>query len=314
MTALFTEPPRVRLDCAATVDGLASVLEHAAAALADARQIRLARPGEPADVVHTVGEAGPGRTPGPAHRVHTVDRVLLDRRGLAAPTGWVHRQRRFTRGAETWLVHGRTAARVLVASGVVDGARLHELPVVAPPPGRTTGDRDRSSVRARLGIAPGVVLVVGCEPGPGLSVPGWADTIRALHRTDVRVIRHGTGSALPFDELLVAADLFVAAGLGLTACNPGAAAVAAGIPLVAATSDSAAELVRFGRTGLVVPPHAAAIAGAVQAVLDGALPRRDRRPPASAADAQLPALAHGLLGAYHRALGTPRAPVAWSGS
>jgi hypothetical protein len=301
------EPPRVRLDCAATVEGLGSVLEVAAGMLADAGLIRLAASGEPADVVHTVGEVATWRVQGAAHRVHTVDRVVLRRRRLAAAASWAHRQRRFAGGAATWLVHGRTAAHVLVASGVIAGDRVHGLPLVAPPSGTPAGSRDRSSLREQLGIAPGVVLVVGS--GPGQSVSGWADAISELHRTDVTVIRHGTDRPLAFDDLLVAADLFVAAGLGLTACNPGAAAVAAGVPVVAATTDSTAELVRFGRTGFIVPPNAAAVAAGVRAALDGALPRGPRRPPRQSVDAQVHPLARGLLGAYHRALGTPRAPA-----
>lgn len=305
------EPPRLRLDCAAAVDGLGTVLEVAAGLLADAGLVRLAGPAEPADVVHTVGQVTPWRVASATHRVHTPDRVVLRRRGLAVASGWAYRQRRIARGAATWLVHGRTAAQILVASGVVAGDRVHGLPLVAPPPGTPAGRPDRSSVRERLGIAPGVVLVVGCEPTPGQSVPGWADSIARLHRTDVAVIRHEPGGSLELAELLAAADLFVAAGLGLTACNPAAVAVAAGVPVIAATTDSAAELVRFGRTGFVVPPHAAAIAAAVWARLDGALPREDRRPPRQNADAPVRALARGLLGAYHRVLGDRRAQVAW---
>lgn len=308
------DSPRVRLECAATVDGLATVLEVAVGILADARRIQPAGPGEPADVLHTVGEVAAGRFTGAARRVHTVDRVALRRGGLTATTGWAHRQRRFAGAVVTWLVHGSTAGQVLVASGVVQGDRVHGLPLVAPRRGGSAGGQDRSAVRDRLGIAPGVGLVVGCEPGPGQSVPGWADAIGELRRTDVAVIRyeadrHGRAGALSFDELLLAADLFVAAGLGLTACNPAAAAVAAGVPVIATTTDSAAELVRFGRTGFVVPPHPAPIAAAVRAGLDGALPRGGRRPPRPRDDAELHSLARGLLGAYHRALRSPRAPT-----
>ncbi|WP_246243727.1 glycosyltransferase [Amycolatopsis pithecellobii] len=305
------EPPRVRLDCAATAGGLGRVLQAATGMLADAGLIRLAGPDEPAEVVHTVGEVAPWRGPGTAHRVHTVDRVVLRRRGLAVTAGWAHRQRRFAGGAGTWLVHGRMAAQVLVGAGVVDGDRVHGLPLVAPP-GPPAGKLDRSSVRDRLGIAPGVVLVVGADHGPGQSVPGWAETIGRLHRTDVVVMRHEPGGSLAFDELLLAADLFVAAGLALTACNPGAAAVAAGVPVIAATTDSAAELVRFGRTGFVVPPHPAAIAAGVRASLDGVLPRGAPRPPRQRIEALLHPVARGLLSGYHRALATRRAPAARS--
>ncbi|RJQ85478.1 glycosyltransferase [Amycolatopsis panacis] len=314
------DSPQVRLECAATADGFATVLEGALELLADAGRIGLAGADEPADILHTVGDVPPLRYPRTARRVHTVDRVALGRRGLTAATGWARRQRRLTGDVVTWLVHGRTAGQVLVASGVVPGDRVHALPVMAPPRSAAGGGMHRSAARERLGIAPGVGLIVGCAPNRGQAVPGWPDAIRGTGRTDVAVItcpagrpgEAGRQGEFSLADLLAAADLFVAAGLGLTACNPAAAAVAAGVRVIAAATDSAAELVRFGRTGLVVPPSPSAIAAAVTAGLDGVLPRTDGRavPPGGESPARV--LARGLLGAYRRAVVSPRPRLARS--
>jgi glycosyltransferase involved in cell wall biosynthesis len=145
-------------------------------------------------------------------------------------------------------------------------------------------------------------------------VPGWPDAIRGTGRTDVAVITRPAGrqGEVALADLLPAADLFVAAGLGLTACNPAAAAVAAGVRVIAAATDSAAELVRFGRTGLVVPPSPSAIAAAVVAGLDGVLPRTDGRTVPSGGESPVRVLARGLLGAYRRAVVSPRPRLARS--
>ena len=308
MAGLHGDSPRVRLVCAATVDGLATALEGALETLADAGRIWSGGPDDAVDILHTVGDVSPHRFAGSAHRVHTVDRVALGRKGLTAATGWAHRQRRLAGDVVTWLVHGRTAGQVLVASGVVPGDRVHALPVIAPP--RSTVDRgmDRSATRERLGIAPGVGLVVGCETSRGQAVRHWADAIRDTGRTDIAVVTYRACEEPSLANLLAAADLFVAAGLGLTACNPAAAAVAAGVRVIAVATDSAAELVRSGRTGLVVPPSPVAIAAAVSASLDGALPQAERR----AAPTGERSLARGLLAAYRWALVSPRPPLARS--
>lgn len=303
MTALSRDQPRVRLECAAAAGGLETLLRDAIELLARAGRIRPAGDDGFADVLHTVGEVPTGRGAHAAHRVHTVDRVPLRRGRSAAAPRWAHRQRRLAFGAASWLVHGRTAAQVLVASGVVPANLVHGLPLVAPP-ALMTGGGERPALRERLGARPGVGLVAAGEPGvPGQEVAGWVEAIEESRRPDVLVVR---AAGLPLGELLAAADLFVAAEVGLAACNPAVAAVAAGVPVIATATDSAAELVRFGHNGFVVPQDPGAIAAAVRACVEGALPGRDARAPHGGDVSPARQLAGELLGVYRRALATPR--------
>ncbi|MGZ4493531.1 MAG: glycosyltransferase [Nocardioides sp.] len=116
-------------------------------------------------------------------------------------------------------------------------------------------------------------------------------------------LRDGTGAWVTGDlgGLLSAADVFVAADTCLTACNPALAAVDAGLPIVAATTDSAQDLVLAGAAvGRLAKPRPDAVAGAVAALVDeGALLRRriQRAPDARRRTADL---AHQLLQVYHQ--------------
>ncbi|MEY9874756.1 hypothetical protein ABH931_004256 [Streptacidiphilus sp. MAP12-33] len=338
-------------------DGLGAVLHAALGLLAAGGRIRLVRPGEGADIVHTVGGGAAARgnvEDGAAHRVHTLPAVPLHAaRTLLPGWWWGRRERRRVGPGATWLVHGRVAAQLLVASGAAPGEQVHWLPIVAPLGCHTDGSVDRAAVRARLGVPPGVVLVLECAPDGGLDTASPWERFLAADRRDVMTVRCGLpGLAAPFDalvpagsggghpggpldhrlgaaragrpgcvavdlgaadahvpafpELLAAADLFVAGRRNLTAANPGVAAVAAGVPVIAVTTDSTAELVRSGRNGFVVPPAPAAVAEAVHAYLAGDLPHL-RTPVASgrsgpAPDSVLEELARGLLRAYHCAL------------
>lgn len=319
------EQPRIRLEWGSAADSLGGVLRAALDLLDHSDRIRLVGPDEPADVVHTVGEATPGpvgaASGAAAHRVHTVQAVPLRRGRLGSARWWARRERHRVGTEVTWLAHGRVAAQLLVASGAVPGEQVRWLPLVAPLECQADGPVDRASVRAGLGVPPGVVLVLECAPLDVTDTVGdWARPV-AADRRDVMTLRCAVrvpgacaepGSDLApkawtggpsFAELLAAADLFVAAQRGLTAANPGVAAVAAGVPVVAVTTDSTAELVRSGRNGFVVPPDPGAVAEAVRAYLDGELPIF-RAPSRSAgagrgSDPVLEELARGLLRAYH---------------
>ena len=329
------EQPRIRIEWGSAVDSLGGVLRAALDLLDHGDRIRLVGPDEPADVVHTVGEVAPGAAAAAfgadAHRVHTVQTVPL-RRGRLGPARWWARRERHRAGASViWLVHGRVAAQLLVASGAAPGEQVHWLPLVAPLDCRADNPVDRAAVRAGLGVPPGVVLVLECTPvGLTDTVGDWARRVVA-ERGDVMTmccaVRSPTaGSAtsadrgtsrstrawpqgLSFAELLAAADLFVAAQRGLTAANPGVAAVTAGVPVIAVTTDSTAELVRSGRNGFVVPPDQGAVAEAVRACLDGELPRFRAQPLLAGTgpghDPVLKELARGLLRAYHCTLTAP---------
>ena len=301
MTTTLEAPPRVHIELGSISDSFAATLRAATALLVRGGRIRLVE--ADAELVHTVGElAAP--VPAGTHHVHTVDRVAL-RRGLRAARWWVRQERRATAGATVWLAHGRTAARVLVSAGLTGGERLHCLPVLPPPHGRRSGEQGRAELRRALGIAPGVRLVLGSESADGAD---WTAAVRRLGRTDVAIALcalddRAAGPRLA--DLLTAADLFVAAGHDLAACNPGAAAIAAGLPVVAVTTDSVADLIDTGRTGYVVPPDVDAIAAAVSAHLDGCVPA-SRRDLVGADDRRVTGLlARDLLSAYDRALASP---------
>lgn len=315
MTTTFEAPPRVRIDVGSTSDSLAAVLNTAAGLLTRSGRIRLVDSGADAELVHTIGGVS-GPVPAGTRHVHTVDRVAL-RRGLRAARRWVRQERSATADSTVWLAHGRTAARVLVSAKLTAGERVHCLPVLRPLHGRPALARDRAELRLALGVAPGVRLVLGSEPDDGSAGTGdWITAVRELGRTDVAVALcslDGEGNRPRLADLLIAADLFVAAGNDLAACNPGAAAIAAGLPVIAVTTDSAADLIDAGRTGYVVPPDADAIAAAVDAHLDGAVPA-SRREPVGPDDRRLASrLARDLLTAYDRALAGPpaRARRAW---
>jgi glycosyltransferase involved in cell wall biosynthesis len=308
--------PAVRVLAAASAEELAAAVREAVGLLLEAGLLRIAGPGERADLLHTIGDVDLPHGPAALRRLHTVDRVALRRGGDLAPTRrWVHQQHRRAADCSFWLVHGSTAGRLVVGAGLAAGERVHCLPVLAPvrAPNPAWASRraveGRLLVRRRLGIAPGVRLVAG--PGHALQGPGdWAAALDRLRRPDLRVLRlsiRGRGGALPFGlsfhELLDASDCFVAPGGALTAISPAVSALAAGVPVVAVSTDSAAELVTPGRDGVVVAPRIGAVVAAVVAHLDNA----PRRVPRGIAPEQPSAerLARSLLHVYGRALAAP---------
>jgi len=213
------------------------------------------------------------------------------------------------------------AGRLLVDAGLAPGERVHCLPLLAPLGCMRPGPGARRAVRDQLGVAPGVRLVLSADAAnAGSRTAGWEHLLRCTGRRDVTVasicpaatapapysVRLASGRWLsePLDlaGLLAAADLFVAAGHTLEACNPATAAVACGVPVTAVTTDSVAELVLSAGAGFVVPARAVSVAQAVVAQLDSGLPLR--RPSGSPPEHQLKVaeLAHGLLMIYRRVL------------
>ncbi len=306
-------PPTVRLCAAPDSAPVAAAIGDALSLLVAAGRLGWADPDGPADLLHTVGTVG---TTGiaaddAAHRVHTVHRIPL-RPGPkpAAARWWVLRERCRSARGTLWLTHGRTAARMVVEAGLAPGERVRCLPLLPPwrpDPAVEQGLGDparRVALRRELGVRPGMRLVVGVsERFTCDGVDAWPSAVVRLRRTDVRVL-HATGRGHPtvaLPLLLAAADLVVATGRELSASSAAVPALAAGVPVVAVTTDPAAELVEAGRTGLVVAPRLDAVVEAIVAHLDGRAPswRREQDPPVRAVGHEL---ARYLLPAYGEAL------------
>lgn len=308
--------PSVKLERSPAAELLAGAIQEALQLLVGAGRVRLAGAGERADLVHTVGDVGGSRSAAAsAPWVHTVDRIPLRGRELTATRSWVRRERRRAARCTMVLTHGRTAGRLVVEAALAPGERVFCMPVLSPWQ-CLVGDpvAERARLRRALGIAPGVRLVVGVECAVAAQAPGdWASAIERLGRSDVRVLRVRSGEtaplpadahrwgALPLTGVLGAADLFVATGHDLAAHSPGVSALAMGLPVLAVTTDSVAELVTSGRNGNVVAPRADAIAAAVAAHLDAAPPLGRVGVPVAGRSAA-GRMATGLLGVYQQAL------------
>ncbi len=307
-------------------DGAASALSARIGAglamLAEARRIELVGPDEPADLAHAVGAAEvTGRAAMP---LRSVD-VLPLRAGRLAPSpGWVRRQRRTHHGA-TWLAHGQSAGRLLLAAGLSPAGRLHCLPLLAPPVEEPdpTHSALRTAVRDRLGLRPGQRLVIGRELAvagdqEGGQEPAWERDLRSSRRPEIVVLRirptdlehsvyrvHAAGTGwlpepLSLTALLAAGDGFVAADSHLTACSPAVAAIDWGLPVVARATDAVSDLVLARGAGAVVPAGTGRIARGVLELLDGDL-LFSRAAPGPAPGHRLAEFARSLLAVYRRA-------------
>ena len=321
MTTTTGARPRIRMCIEPSAQSLGAGLDAALTMLVEARRIALVGEGEPAEIVHTVGPVS-GATRYGVHHVHSVDRIPL-RNGRLEPAGWwVRNERSCISGATALLAHGQTAGRLLVDAGLLPGQRVHCLPLVGPPGTSTTIPGTRALVRAHLGVAPGVRLVLGVDShAAGNRAGGWDRLLLATKRGDLSVaqiwpspdadlyhVRMGAGSwqdaPLPLGELIAAADLYVAAGHELQAYTPAVVAVACALPVIAVTTDSVVELVLAGSDGCVVPVRAGSVVQAVLARVDGGLPLR--RPAMNAPDRlhRVAELARGLLRVYRQVLCT----------
>lgn len=311
--------PSVRFRMSEATAPLGQALGAAVGILVDAGLLRTAGPSEHADLLHTVGDVRRAPADGAAsRRVHTLDRVVLRPGGGLAPSlRWLHGQRSHASGCAAVLTHGRTAGRVVVDSALARGERVFCLPVLPAPAATSPGVGSRRATaaridaRGRLGVPPGVHLVVGTSSVAGAAVGDWATALWRLGRRDVRVVdipddawSSGGGDDSPWQLALQAADLFVAARRELTAASAAVSCIGLGIPVITVTTDSAAELVTPGWDGRVVAPKVDCIVDAVVSALDRAwLPR-------ATAVTSVPAqrsreLARYLLDIYEQALASP---------
>jgi hypothetical protein len=325
VTGAAVAAPRILLCGNVNGNRAAAGLGAALAMLSEARRVRLAEPGQIADIVHTVGVES-NRASRLSRRVHTVDCIPLHAGHLTPPTWWVLRERRRASVTAAWLTHGRTAGRLLVDAGVAPGDRVHCLPLLSPLESARTqpAEGQRSAVRDLLGVAPGVRLVVGVGPAAHIRRGGnWPEALIDLERRDLLVAQIRSVDPVSSDEysvrigsrwltetlstaqLLAAADVFVAAGRTLDACSAAAGALAQGLPVIAVTTDAAAELVVSGCTGFVVPPRAKAVAKAVIAQLETGLPPRSTTVITVDHAHRVADLAHTLLAVYRHVLELP---------
>jgi glycosyltransferase involved in cell wall biosynthesis len=206
---------------------------------------------------------------------------------------------KYARGADHLIAISQRVKEVLVEDGVPDAhvTVIHSgiaLDTPAPPAG--------PDLRARAGAPAGVPLVLTIastevyKDHPTLIDAAWLlferrpdawwavlGTGGLFEATVARVERRGHADRLRYlgfvegaRGLLPQADVFVLTsrteGLGTSVLD----AMAAGIPVVATAAGGIPEMVDHERTGLLVPPgDAAALAAAIQRVLDDpALARR----------------------------------------
>jgi hypothetical protein len=268
--------PSVRFHVADTAVPVGRALRDAVGMLVDAGLVRPAGRTGPADLVHTVGEVHGVPTAGNgARRVHTLDRVVLRSGGRLAPSRqWLHRQRSRASGCAAVLTHGRTAGRVVVDSALAPGERVFCLPVLPAPAAATAAPHGRATAaridaRRRLGVPPGVRLVLGTPAGSGAAVGDWATALRRLGRGDLLVVSAVGDDDSWWQLALEAADLFIAAGRELSAASAAVSCLELGVPVITVTTDSAAELVTPGQDGRVVAPRVDAIVDAVVSAVDG---------------------------------------------
>ena len=127
--ALPGGPPSVRLCAAPDAAPVAAAIRDALDLLVAAGRIRWADRAGRADLLHTVGNGADGAD-GAAHQVHTVHRIPLWGPNPTAARRWVLRERHWHVRGTVWLIHGRTAARMVVEAGLAAGERA--TPAGAP--------------------------------------------------------------------------------------------------------------------------------------------------------------------------------------
>jgi len=152
--------------------------------------------------------------------------------------------------------------------------------------------RKRSEIRRRIGITPGermVLVIAALRRGKGheVLIEAWPDLDRQLRgvrvvfvgggerQTELEARCRGLGAAVTFlgwrddiAELLTASDILVLPSFSEAYPTVLMEAAAAGRPVVATRVGGVAEIVKHGRTGLLVAPgDAPGLAEAVSAIL-----------------------------------------------
>lgn len=316
MTAFSAAVPRVRVVCDGNTYGLAAGVHAAVGMLAEARRVEVVGRDDRADVVHTIGVLGASVSSG-AHHVHSVACVPVRAGHLALAPFSVRRERHRLANA-TWLAHGQTTGRILLEAGIAAGSQLRCVPLLHPPFTMSAVNRPaaRAQARERLGVGPGVRLVMSLDPAAGGGGEhGWVRVLRGSGRTDVAVLQArpvgveansylvrcdasaAVEATMGLSELLAACDIFVACANELRACAPAVAAADWGIPIVATTTDSVAELVLHSGRGLVVAPGTDRVAAALLRQLEED-PRGAAAPCPPDPTRRVADFAHALLSGY----------------
>lgn len=316
---------RVRLDAQASAVNVSTSIDAALSVLVEARRIRRVGPDEVADMVHVVGTLD-GGAPATGRRVQTVEHLPLRSNGREPSGWWCRRARSLTPSVSAWMAHGLTAGRLLVTAGVASSMRVHCLPLLSPPcsePGQAADEahaqRGRACLRRQLGLAPGVRLAVGLAPAQvHPAAAGWMGSLNRRGRPDIATgeLRETRGSPGRFSlrltgrpgpsatgdlrTLMRGVDVYVAADSVLTACSPALAAVEAGVPIVAVTTDCAQDLVLTGAVGRLIRPRPDAIADTVTALVDDGVCCRRANVQTTDGLRRTTDLAHHLLGVYRR--------------
>jgi glycosyltransferase involved in cell wall biosynthesis len=250
---------------------------------------------QPPDIVHTHTAKGgalgrlaaePARVP---RRVHTFHGHLLHGYFSPAMTAAVLAvERALARRTDRLVAVGERVRDDLIAAGI---GRPEQYAVI-PPGVRLAPLPDRDAARERLGLTDDRPVVAYVGRLAGIKRPERVVEL-ARRVPDAVVLLVGDGSeraaleaAAPsntrflgwrsdVETVYAAADLAV-----LTSDNEGmpltlVEAALAGVPAVTTDVGSAGEVVRDGRTGLVVPADVDALTGAAERLLsDGALRRR----------------------------------------
>jgi hypothetical protein len=184
-----------------------------------------------------------------------------------------------------WLVPGRTATTSLVYRGLVPGDRVMTLPVLgyAANPGIawSAWPAVRAAARRRLGVPPGVHVVVGFGPGRARGLrylevlaargepilPCWIESEPGRRQSRrLRLVGAAEGR-----QLFAAMDVLVADGCAIAAAHPAVDARQIGVPIVSTAADVAAGLVVHSRNGYIATP--AELDGAIAAALAMAVAR-----------------------------------------
>jgi hypothetical protein len=221
------------------------------------------------------------------------------------------------RAATRWLVPGRTATTSLVYRGLVPGDRVMTLPVLGYAANSTVAwsawPAARAAARRRLGVPPGVHVVVGFGPGRArglrcletLSARGepilacWIESQASGRQGGrLRIVSPSQGQ-----QMFAAMDVLVADGCAIAAAHPAVDARRIGVPIVASAADVAAGLVVHSRNGYIAT--STELDGAIAAALAMAVARTLHPQPEQHGPGERERQAGITAGCYSALLGHP---------